>query len=41
MYPRQYFDTYWRPGLSEEVFVAMPFSEEFAEVWQSAIRPRH
>jgi len=39
MYPREYFDTYWRPGLLDEVFVAMPFSEEFTPIWESVIRP--
>jgi hypothetical protein len=39
MYPRQYFDTYWRTDLRDEVFVAMPFHDEFNQVWQDAIRP--
>ena len=39
MYPRDYFDTYWRPQLVDEVFVAMPFSDEFDGIWQSVIRP--
>ncbi len=39
MYPRDYFDTYWRPDLLDEVFVAMPFSDEFDAIWQSVIRP--
>lgn len=39
MYPRDYFDTYWRPELLNEVFIAMPFSGEFDAPWQSMIRP--
>jgi hypothetical protein len=39
MYPRDYFDTYWRTDLRDEVFVAMPFHEEFDPVWKQAIRP--
>ena len=39
MYPREYFDTFWRGDLRDEVFVAMPFSEEFLDVWETAIRP--
>ena len=39
MYPRDFFDTYWRPELSNEVFVAMPFHDEFTPVWDRAIQP--
>ncbi|MGC8991106.1 MAG: hypothetical protein ACP5MD_13400 [Verrucomicrobiia bacterium] len=39
MYPRQFFDTYWRGDLKREVFVAMPFNREFDKVWSEAIRP--
>ena len=39
MYPREYFDTFWRGGLRDEVFVAMPFSDEFQPVWEEAIKP--
>ena len=39
MYPRDFFDTYWRPDLVDEVFIAMPFSDEFDPIWQSVIRP--
>ncbi len=39
MYPRDFFDTYWRPSLREAVFVAMPFHTEFTPVWEGAIRP--
>lgn len=38
MYPRDYFDTYWRTELRNEVFVAMPFHDEFLPVWEEAIR---
>jgi len=39
MYPRQYFDTYWRTDLRDEVFVAMPFHDEFDPIWEEAIKP--
>lgn len=39
MYPRDFFDTYWRPELLDEVFVAMPFHDEFTPVWDKAIQP--
>ena len=39
MYPRDFFDTYWRTDLRDEVFVAMPFHDEFARVWEMAVRP--
>jgi hypothetical protein len=39
MYPRDFFDTYWRSDLRDEVFVAMPFHDEFARVWEMAVRP--
>jgi len=39
MYPRDFFDTYWRTDLRDEVFVAMPFHDEFAQVWEMAVRP--
>jgi hypothetical protein len=39
MYPREYFDTYWRPNLKNEVFVIMSFTPEFEDVWTQAIRP--
>lgn len=39
MYPRNFFDTYWRTELRDEVFVAMPFHDEFTPVWDLAIRP--
>jgi hypothetical protein len=39
MYPREFFDTYWRSEIRDDVFVAMPFHTEFTCVWEEAIRP--
>jgi len=39
MYPRLFFDTYWRGSLRKEVFVATSFVHEFADVWNDAILP--
>ena len=39
MYPREYFDTYWRGDLKNEVFVIMSFAQEFQPAWEHAIRP--
>lgn len=39
MFPRKYFDTYWRPSLRDEVFVAMSFAECFNNAWAEIIRP--
>lgn len=39
MYPRDFFDSYWRPKLRDAVFVAMPFHDEFTPVWLEAIQP--
>ena len=39
MYPQQFFDTFWRPELLDQVFVAMPFHDEFTPVWDVAIQP--
>lgn len=39
MFPREFFDTYWRTDLRDEVFVAMPFHKEFDSIWQHAIKP--
>ena len=39
MYPRAWFDTYWRGTLKPEVFVAMSFADEFNSVWENAIKP--
>lgn len=38
MYPRHYFDTYWRPDLRDEVFVAMSFDKQFDSAWNTIIR---
>jgi hypothetical protein len=39
MYPRTWFETYWRGTLKPEVFVAMPFATEFDSIWENAIKP--
>ena len=39
MYPREYFDDYWKGEIEDEVFVAMSFSDEFRNTWELAIRP--
>lgn len=39
MYPKQYFETYWRTDLRDEVFVAMPFHDDFNSVWKDTIKP--
>ena len=39
MYPREFFDTYWRTSLKRAIFVAMPFANEFTPVWEEAIKP--
>lgn len=40
MYPRDFFDTFWRPHIRDEVFVAMSFNDSTLEpVWQQAIQP--
>lgn len=39
MYPRAFFDTYWRGSLRNEVFVAMSFAKEFEPIWKNAIEP--
>lgn len=39
MYPRDYFETYWRHEIREEVFVAMPFHDEFSSIWNDGIKP--
>ena len=39
MYPREYFDTYWRGDLKNEVFVIMSFAPEFQPAWEDAIKP--
>lgn len=39
MYPREYFDTFWRPDLRNEVFVAMPFDVGLKANWTQIIEP--
>ncbi|PHS07139.1 MAG: hypothetical protein COA78_13725 [Blastopirellula sp.] len=39
MYPKEYFDTYWRPEIRNEVFIAMPFHDEFTPIWERALKP--
>ena len=39
MYPREYFDTYWRGDLRNEIFVIMSFESAFQPVWEQAIKP--
>lgn len=39
MYPRDYFETYWRPEIRQEVFVAMPFHDEFNSIWNDCVKP--
>ena len=38
MYPREYFDTFWRPDLRDEVFVAMQF-RDFDDIWANILKP--
>jgi hypothetical protein len=39
MYPREYFDTFWRPDLRDEVFVAMAFDPAFDDIWEGILKP--
>ena len=39
MYPRRFFDTFWRGDTRKEVFVAMPFNDEFNSIYEEAIDP--
>ena len=39
MYPRDFLDSYWRPGVCDSVFIAMPFHSEFSPIWYDALRP--
>jgi hypothetical protein len=39
MYPREFFDTYWRGDLRREVFVAISFADEFEKIREEAIKP--
>jgi hypothetical protein len=39
MYPRRFFDTFWRGDIRKDVFVAMPMNDEFNSVYEQAIYP--
>jgi hypothetical protein len=39
MHPRVFLDTFWRNDLTNEVFVAMSFRDDFRARWESIIRP--
>jgi hypothetical protein len=39
MYPRRFFDTFWRGDIRKEVFVAMPINNEFNIIYEQAIDP--
>lgn len=39
MHPRTFLDAFWRNDLRNEVFVAMPFRDDFTLRWQEIIRP--
>jgi len=39
MYPREFFDTFWRPDIKDEVFVAMSFDSSLSQAWENIIRP--
>lgn len=39
MYPRDFFDTFWRPTIRDTVFVAMAFGDDLHPVWSKAFRP--
>jgi hypothetical protein len=39
MFPRNYYETFMRYEASDDVFVAMPFSEEFQAVYEAVIEP--
>lgn len=39
MHPRSFFETFWRNDLRDEIFVAMPFREDFEKRWTSIIQP--
>jgi len=39
LYPREYFDTYWRGDLKNKVLVVMSFAPEFQPAWDHAIKP--
>jgi hypothetical protein len=39
MHPRTFLDGFWRNDLRDEVFVAMPFRDDFTERWERVIKP--
>jgi hypothetical protein len=39
MHPRTFLDSFWRNDLRNEVFVAMPFRDDFVPRWDTIIRP--
>jgi hypothetical protein len=39
MYPRRFFETFWRGDIRKEVFVAMPINNEFNIIYEHAIDP--
>lgn len=39
MHPRDFLDSYWRPGTRDSAFIAMPFHSEFSPIWIEALRP--
>jgi len=39
MYPREFFDTFWRPDIRDEVFVAMAFDDALKPNWTQIIKP--
>ena len=39
MYPRTYYETFMRYEASHDVFVAMPFTKSFQQLFESIIEP--
>lgn len=39
MYPKTFFENFWNSEIKNQVFVIMPFSEEFDTLWNEAIKP--
>jgi hypothetical protein len=39
MYPRDYFDTFWRFNIRPQVFVAMSFDTAMQDIWRDIIKP--
>ena len=39
MHPRDFLDSYWRTGVRDSAFIAMPFHSEFSPIWDDALRP--